>query len=58
MKYIQALFLFAICSITFAQSDLFVSDDSYIFVDGTVFTSGPTVAPLFVTNDVNLQRRY
>jgi hypothetical protein len=38
-----------------AQSDLFVSNGSYIFVDGTGFSSGPTVAPLFVTDDVNLE---
>ena len=55
MKYIYSLILIVTCSLTFAQSDLFVSDDSYIFVDGNGFTSGPTVAPLFVTNDVNLQ---
>lgn len=55
MKYILILILFVVCSFTYAQSDLFVSDDSYIFVDGAGFTSGPTVAPLYVTNDVNLQ---
>ena len=38
-----------------AQSDLFVSNGSYIFVDGTGFSSGPNVAPLFVTDDVNLE---
>ena len=37
-----------------AQSDLFVSGGSFIFVDGTAFTSSPGVAPLFVTNDVNI----
>lgn len=37
-----------------AQSDLFVSNGSYIYVDGTGFSSGPNVAPLFVTDDVNL----
>ena len=55
MKHIYLLILILTCSLTFAQSDLFVSDDSYVFVDGNGFTSGPTVAPLFVTNDVNLQ---
>ncbi|MHA7842514.1 MAG: T9SS type A sorting domain-containing protein [Winogradskyella sp.] len=38
-----------------AQSDLFVSNGSYIYVDGTGFSSGPNVAPLFVTDDVNLE---
>ena len=42
-------------SVASAQSDLFVSNGSYIFVDGTGFSSGPTVAPLFVTDDVNLE---
>lgn len=55
MKIIFTLVFIVAYSITFAQSDLFVSDDSYIFVDGNGFNSGPTVAPLFVTNDVNLQ---
>ncbi|PWK17398.1 T9SS type A sorting domain-containing protein [Xanthomarina spongicola] len=55
MKHLYSFILIVTCSLTFAQSDLFVSDDSYVFVDGNGFTSGPTVAPLFVTNDVNLQ---
>ena len=42
-------------SVASAQSDLFVSNGSYIFVDGTGFSSGPNVAPLFVTDDVNLE---
>jgi len=54
MRKIQTLILLAVCSITFAQSDLYVSNDSYVYVDGTAFTSGPTVAPLFVTDDVNI----
>jgi hypothetical protein len=54
MKYLYTLVLFAICSITFAQSDLFVSNGSYVYVDGTAFASGPNVAPLYVTDDVNL----
>jgi hypothetical protein len=54
MKNIPALILLAICSVTFAQSDLYVSNGSYVYVDGTAFTSGPTVAPLFVTDDVNI----
>lgn len=42
-------------SMASAQSDLFVSNGSYIYVDGTGFSSGTDVAPLFVTNDVNLE---
>ena len=41
------------CSMAFGQ-DLFVSNGSYLFVDGTAFTSGPAVAPLYVTNDISL----
>ena len=39
-----------------SQSDLYVSDNSYIFVDGDGFNSDITraSAPLFVTNDINL----
>lgn len=53
MKNLFTLILLAICSIISAQ-DLHVSNGSYIYVDGTAFTSGPTVAPLYVTNDINL----
>ncbi len=41
-------------SVSFAQSDLFVGNGSYVFIEGTAFTSGPTVAPLYVTDDINL----
>jgi hypothetical protein len=41
-------------SLASAQSDLFVSNGSYIYVDGNGFTPAPDVAPLFVTDDVNL----
>ena len=54
MKYFLSIILLTICSLSFAQSDLFVSNGSYVYVDGTAFTSGPNVAPLFVTDDVNL----
>ncbi|MDO6597510.1 T9SS type A sorting domain-containing protein [Oceanihabitans sp. 2_MG-2023] len=54
MKYSLSILLLTISSITFAQSDLFVSNGSYVYVDGTAFTSGPNVAPLYVTDDVNL----
>lgn len=43
-----------ITSLGFAQADLHVGTNSYIYVDGTAFASGPTVAPLFVTDDVDL----
>lgn len=42
-------------SVASAQSDLFVSNGSYLFVDGTGFASGTDVAPLFVTDDVNIE---
>ncbi|MDY2586877.1 T9SS type A sorting domain-containing protein [Winogradskyella aquimaris] len=42
-------------SMASAQSDLFVSNGSYIYIDGTGFSSGTDVAPLYVTNDVNLE---
>ncbi|QRM90515.1 T9SS type A sorting domain-containing protein [Lacinutrix sp. WUR7] len=54
MKYSLSLLLLTICSLSFAQSDLFVSNGSYVYVDGTAFASGPNVAPLYVTDDVNL----
>jgi len=54
MKYSLIACLTLCFSMSFAQSDLFVSNGSYVFVDGTAFTSGPTVAPLYVTDDVNL----
>ena len=41
-------------SMSFAQ-DLFVDTGSYVFVDGTAFTSGPGVAPLYVTNEIALE---
>ncbi|WP_370392418.1 T9SS type A sorting domain-containing protein [uncultured Winogradskyella sp.] len=41
------------CSLAFAQ-DLHVGPNSFIYVDGDGFTPGPNVAPLFVTNDINL----
>ncbi|PWI31655.1 hypothetical protein DI383_03020 [Flavobacteriaceae bacterium LYZ1037] len=53
MKHIYTLILFATCSLMPAQ-DLFVKTGSYIYVDGAAFSSGPTVAPLYVTNDINL----
>ncbi|MEY8847741.1 T9SS type A sorting domain-containing protein [Psychroserpens sp. XS_ASV72] len=56
MKHLLPLFsLIAFFNFTNAQSDLFVSNGSFVFVDGTGFTSDPNVAPLFVTDDVNIQ---
>lgn len=54
MKYSLFACLLLCFSMAYSQSDLFVSDGSYVFVDGTGFSSGPTVAPLFVSDDVNL----
>jgi len=54
MRKIQTIILLVISSITFAQADLYVSTGSYVYVDGAAFTSGPSVAPIFVTDDVNL----
>lgn len=54
MKYFITLILLTFCSLSFAQSDLYVSNGSYVYVDGTAFSSGPNVAPLYVTDDVNL----
>lgn len=54
MKYLFSIILLTICRLTFAQSDLYISNGSYVYVDGAGFTSGSTVAPLFVTNDVNI----
>ncbi|WP_299526651.1 T9SS type A sorting domain-containing protein [Winogradskyella sp.] len=54
MKYSLITCLLLSFSLAFAQSDLFVSSGSYIYVDGTGFTPGPNVAPLFVTDDINL----
>ena len=51
MRYF--LFFLCISSLTFSQ-DLYVSSGSYVYVDGTAFTSDPSVAPLYVTNEVNL----
>ncbi len=45
--------LFAI-NLSFTQTDLYVSTNSYVFVDGDGFASGTTVAPLYVTNGIQL----
>jgi hypothetical protein len=52
MKYSLFACLVLSFSISFAQ--LTVTNSSYIFVDGNGFTPAPNVAPLFVTNAVNL----
>lgn len=52
MKYSFFTFLVLCVSLSFAQ--LTVTNNAYIFVDGNGFTSAPNVAPLFVTNEVNL----
>jgi hypothetical protein len=55
MKHLYLIILFASYSFSHSQSDLFVSTGSYVYADGTAFTSGPTVAPLYVTDDINLE---
>ena len=52
MKFIYTIFLFFICNVIIAQ--LYVGNNAFVYVDGTGFTSGPDVAPLFVTDDVNI----
>jgi hypothetical protein len=53
MKKLYALTITVlITSISFAQ--LTVTNSSYIYVDGNGFTEGLNVAPLYVTNAVNL----
>ena len=47
--------ILALCfSVSYAQSDLFVSSGSFVYVDGNGFTPAPNVAPVYVTNDVNI----
>src|SRR5690554_109291 len=59
MKQILTFILLVITgNLAFAQTDLHVGTNSYVFVDGTAFTGNPAVsaneASLFVTNGVNL----
>ncbi|WP_033960554.1 T9SS type A sorting domain-containing protein [Psychroserpens jangbogonensis] len=55
MKHIYTLIItILITNFTLAQADLFVSSGSFIFVDGSGFTSAPNVAPLYVTDDISL----
>src|SRR5690606_37780722 len=55
MKHILTLILLITYSISFAQTDLYISDNAnvYMYVDGTAFTGG-TNAPLYVTNGIQL----
>ena len=51
------LFVFVLCMVNLsnAQANLFVSNGSYVFVDGDGFTDGSTaVAPVYVTDDIEL----
>nr|WP_321222668.1 T9SS type A sorting domain-containing protein [uncultured Psychroserpens sp.] len=50
----RILFLVFILISFSVSAQLTVTNDSYIFVDGNGFTEGPDVAPLYVTNAVNL----
>ncbi|WP_405572367.1 T9SS type A sorting domain-containing protein [Winogradskyella sp. Asnod2-B02-A] len=52
MKFSFLACLLLCSSMAFAQ--LTVTNNSYIFVDGDGFTAAPDVAPLYVTNEVNL----
>ncbi|SFN82095.1 Por secretion system C-terminal sorting domain-containing protein [Bizionia echini] len=54
MKNILYLTFLIAGSLTFAQTDLYVRNNSYVYVDGTGFTSGPNSASLYVTNRINL----
>lgn len=51
---LTTILIFAFPIISFGQSGLHVGNGSYVYVDGTGFTSGPNVAPLYVTGDINL----
>src|SRR5690606_23620065 len=55
MKHILTLILLITYSISFAQTDLYISDNAnvYMYVDGTAFTGG-TNARLYVTNRIQL----
>lgn len=52
--YYSFILVFLFFQFTTAQTDLYVNDGSYVFVDGSAFNSGSNNAPLFVTNDINL----
>ena len=52
MKFSFLACILLCSSVAFAQ--LTVTNNSYVFVDGDGFTAAPDVAPLFVTNEVNL----
>jgi len=53
-KLFTLIITILITAFSFAQPDLFVGTGGYVYVDGAAFTSGPTVAPLYVTDDINL----
>nr|WP_321246064.1 hypothetical protein [uncultured Psychroserpens sp.] len=50
----RILFLVFIITSLSASAQLTVTNSSYIYVDGDGFTEGTNVAPLYVTNEVNL----
>lgn len=52
MKFLYTIILFGTCTLMFSQ-DLYVGNNSYVYVDGTAFSSG-TNAPLYVTNGIEL----
>ncbi|WP_435412517.1 hypothetical protein [Psychroserpens mesophilus] len=57
MKKLYCLvFMFCFIQTSFSQADLFVSNGSYVYVDGDGFTDGdPAIAPIYVTNDIDLE---
>ena len=50
---ILTLFLIFVSGVSFAQ--LSVSNNAYIFVNGTGFSSGTSIAPLYITDDVRIE---
>ena len=56
MKKLLILCTFFGASMSFAQTDLYVSNNAatYVYVDGTGFAASGTNVPLYVTNSVNL----
>ena len=50
------VFVLCIFNLTFSQADLFVSNGSFVYIDGNGFTDGdPSIAPVYVTNDIDLE---
>ena len=56
MKNLLTLCAILVASMSFAQTDLYVSSNAatYVYVDGAAFAASGTNAPLYVTNNINL----